>query len=181
MKICHQLEYLHDCTRQFTWVFPSNMGQFKLAQPALPLEQTKIRERATQNCLNWTVIHWYAPKIGENIIVYYLDSVSQTWFIINKDEEYSKTDFCNLISFDEMVYEMNHIWTADMKLSEVMIFAVMSAILQLRREGWKIQDFNGVWTRDLAIPVRRSNQLSYEATDVGSWSFVGSNGPVRNE
>ena len=51
--------------------------------------------------------------------------------------------------------------------------------LQLRREAWKMQDFNGVWTRDLAIPVRRSNQLSYEATDVGSWSFVGSNGPVR--
>ena len=49
--------------------------------------------------------------------------------------------------------------------------------LQLRREAWKIQDFNGVWTRDLAIPVRRSNQLSYEATDVGSWSFVGSNVP----
>ena len=53
--------------------------------------------------------------------------------------------------------------------------------LQLPREAWKIQDFNGVWTRDLAIPVRRSNQLSYEATDVGSWSFVGSNVPVRNE
>ena len=53
--------------------------------------------------------------------------------------------------------------------------------LQLRREAWKFQDFNGVWTRDLAIPVRRSNQLSYEAADVGSWSFVGSNGPVRNE
>ena len=53
--------------------------------------------------------------------------------------------------------------------------------LQLRREAWKIQDFNRVWTRDLAIPVRRSNQLSYEATDVGSWSFVGSNGPVRSE
>ena len=29
--------------------------------------------------------------------------------------------------------------------------------------------------------LRRSNQLSYEATDVGSWSFVGSNVPVRNE
>ena len=46
---------------------------------------------------------------------------------------------------------------------------------QLRIEAWKSQDFNGVWTRDLAIPVRRSNQLSYEATDatdVGSWSFV---------
>ena len=53
--------------------------------------------------------------------------------------------------------------------------------LQLRREAWKIQDFNGVWTRDLEIPVQRSNQLSYEAADVRSWSFVGSNGPVRNE
>ena len=53
--------------------------------------------------------------------------------------------------------------------------------LQLRREARKIQDFNGVWTRDLAIPVRRSNQLSYEATDVGSWSFVASNDPMRNE
>ena len=29
----------------------------------------------------------------------------------------------------------------------------------------KIQDFNRIWTRDLAIPVPRSNQLSYEATD----------------
>ena len=53
--------------------------------------------------------------------------------------------------------------------------------LQLRKEAWKIQDFNGVWTRDLAIPVRHSNQLSYEATDVRSCSFVGSNVPVRNE
>ena len=31
------------------------------------------------------------------------------------------------------------------------------------------------------IPVGHSNQLSYEATDVGSWSFVGSNVPVMNE
>ena len=30
------------------------------------------------------------------------------------------------------------------------------------------------------IPVRRSNQLSYEATDVGNWSFVSSNEPVKN-
>ena len=51
-----------------------------------------------------------------------------------------------------------------MKLSKAMILAVMG-------EAWKIQDFNGVWTRDLAIPVRRSNQLSYEATDVGSCGF----------
>ena len=32
--------------------------------------------------------------------------------------------------------------------------------LHLRKEAWKIQDFNRVWTCDLAIPVRRSNQLS---------------------
>ena len=35
--------------------------------------------------------------------------------------------------------------------------------LQLRKEAWKTKNFNGVWTRDLAKPVRRSNQLSYEA------------------
>ena len=34
----------------------------------------------------------------------------------------------------------------------------------------------------LAIPVRRSNQMSYEATDIGIWSFVvGSNEPMRSE
>ena len=32
--------------------------------------------------------------------------------------------------------------------------------MQLRKKPEKkIQDFNGIWTRDLAIPVRRSNQL----------------------
>ena len=51
---------------------------------------------------------------------------------------------------------------------------------QLHKEALKSQDFNGVWTRDLAIPVRRSNQLSYEATGVERWSFVSSNEPVNN-
>ena len=32
-----------------------------------------------------------------------------------------------------------------------------------------------------ATTVRCSNQLSYEATDVGSWSFVGRKEAVRNE
>ena len=54
-----------------------------------------------------------------------------------------------------------------------MIIAVMKQFKQLRIEAWKSQDFNGVWTRDLAIPMRRSNQLimSYEATDVGDLLF----------
>ena len=42
---------------------------------------------------------------------------------------------------------------------------------QLRKEAWK--KFR-TWTCDLAIPVRRPNQLSYKATDVGSRSIVGS-------
>ena len=45
--------------------------------------------------------------------------------------------------------------------------------MQLRKEAWKkIQDFNGVWTRDLAITGAMLYQLSYEATDVGSRSIV---------
>ena len=42
---------------------------------------------------------------------------------------------------------------------------------ELSIEAWKIQDFNRVWTCDLAIPVRCSNQLSYEATDSGQLSY----------
>ena len=52
---------------------------------------------------------------------------------------------------------------------------------QLCLEAWNSQDFNKVWTRDLTILVRRSNQLSYEDTDIGSWSFVGPKEHVRNE
>ena len=38
-----------------------------------------------------------------------------------------------------------------------MIVAVMNAIYAIAYiEAWKIQDFNGVWTHDLAILVRRS-------------------------
>ena len=63
-----------------------------------------------------------------------------------------------------------------------MIFTVMNTNYAVAYvEAWKIQDFNGVWTRNLAVTVQRSNQLSYEATDVGSGSFVGSKEPVRNE
>ena len=72
-------------------------------------------------------------------------------------------------------------WTTDMKSSNAMILAVMVAVLEIALISLKIQDFNGVWTRDLAILVQHSNQLSYEATDVGSCSFVNSNFPMRNE
>ena len=46
-----------------------------------------------------------------------------------------------------------------------MTLAVMNAIYAIVHiEAWKILDFNWFWTRDIAIPVRRPNQLSYEAT-----------------
>ena len=59
--------------------------------------------------------------------------------------------------------------------------------MSLRKEAWKkkkerkkkTQDFNGVWTRDLAITGAMLYQLSYEATDVGSRSIVGSYVPVK--
>ena len=53
-------------------------------------------------------------------------------------------------------YEINHMWTADMKSNEEWSSQLWSQFLQFRKEAWKIQDFNGAWTRDLAIPVRRS-------------------------
>ena len=79
---------------------------------------------------------------------------------------YMKWIICELRIWNQVKLWSSQLWTQ---------------FLQLRKEAWKIQDFNGVWARDLVIPVRRSNQLSYEATDVGSWTFVGSNGFVRNE
>ena len=60
-----------------------------------------------------------------------------------------------------------------MKTSEAMIFAVVKAIIAIAYRSLKNSWLQRIWTRDLAIPVRRSNQLSYKATDVGSWSFVG--------
>ena len=33
--------------------------------------------------------------------------------------------------YDEIIYEMDHIWTADTKSSEAMILAVMNAILAI--------------------------------------------------
>ena len=65
-------------------------------------------------------------------------------------------------SYELRIWNQVKLWSSQLR----------TQFLQLCREAWKIQDFNGVWTRDLAIPVRRSNQLSYEATDAGSWSFM---------
>ena len=62
---------------------------------------------------------------------------------------------------------------------EEMIVAVNAIYAIAQRRLKKIQDFNGVWTRDLAITGAMLYQLSYEATDVGSRSIVGSYVPVK--
>ena len=78
------------------------------------------------------------------------------------------------------IWNVSYIELRILKSSKLWSSQLWTQFKQLHIEAWKSQDFNGVWTRDLAIPVRRSNQLSYEATDVGSWSFVSSNEPVKN-
>ena len=45
----------------------------------------------------------------------------------------------------------------------------------------KFRTSTGFKPCDLVMPVRCSNQLSYEATDVENWSFVGSDVPMMNE
>ena len=60
-----------------------------------------------------------------------------------------------------------------------MIVAVNAIYAIAWRRLTKIQDLNGVWTRDLAITGAMLYQLSYEATDVGSRSIVGSYVPVK--
>ena len=78
-------------------------------------------------------------------------------------------------------YEIIHIRTAEMKSNEEWSSQFWTQFMQLRKRPSekKNQDFNGVWTHDLAIPVRCSNQLSYEATDVGSWSIMCSYVPLE--
>ena len=58
-------------------------------------------------------------------------------------------------------------------------FPAVTEFMRLLKNLKKIQDFNEIWTRNLAIPVRCSNQLSYEATEIGSWSIVFIYVPVK--
>ena len=60
----------------------------------------------------------------------------------------------------------------DLKSSKLWSSQLWRQFKQLCIEAWKSQDFNGVWTCDLTIPVRRSNQLSYKATDVGNIYYI---------
>ena len=66
-------------------------------------------------------------------------------------------------------------WTVDVTSSKLLSSQLWTQFYGIAYIGArKIQDFNVVWTRDIAMPVRRSNQLSYEATDpVEVLNFLG--------
>ena len=82
----------------------------------------------------------------------------------------------------EVICEIFEILNCECEVKEAMILAVMNAIYAIEYvEAWNSQDFNRVWTCDPVTPVRCSYQLSYEATEVGSCSFVGPKEPVTNK
>ena len=72
----------------------------------------------------------------------------------------------NLSAFFKICFGFYHLskWSVWSIWSEQWSSQSRMQVLQLNSETWKIKDFNEVWPRDLAIPVRRSNQLSYQAT-----------------
>ena len=73
-------------------------------------------------------------------------------------------------------------WTADVKSSKLRSSQLWKQFMQLLiQKPAKSQDLIGVWTCVPGTTVQCSNQLGYEATDIGSWSFVGRKEPVRNE
>ena len=60
--------------------------------------------------------------------------------------------------------------TAEMKSNEEWSSQLWTQFMPLHKKPEKKknksnEDFNGIWTSGLAIPVRPSNQLSYEVTD----------------
>ena len=97
-----------------------------------------------------------------------------SWSFVSSNEPVKNG--CEVI----IIWNVSYIELRILKSSKLWSSQLWTQFKQLCIEAWKSQDCNGVWTLDLAIPVRRSNQLSYEATDVGSWSFVSSNEPVKN-
>ena len=75
---------------------------------------------------------------------------------------------------DEMIYEINHQVTYDPRSYECNL---CNCIYRSLKKSGLQQGLD----RELVISVRHSNQLSYETTDVGSWSFMGPREPVRIE
>ena len=88
--------------------------------------------------------------------------------------------FIDTLNTVKDVHEINHIRTMEMKSIEEGSSQLWTQFMQLRKKPEKkFRSFNGIWTCNLAITVRYSNQLSHEATDVGSWSVMCLYVPVK--
>ena len=63
-------------------------------------------------------------------------------------------------------------WRNDGRSERNLCNCVKKPEKQKQKQKNEIQDFNGVWNRDLAITGAMLYQMSYEATDVGSRSIA---------
>ena len=69
-------------------------------------------------------------------------------------------------------YEINHMWTADMKSNEEWSSQLWSQFLQLRKEAWKkFRTSTGLEPVTLAIPVRRSTNWAMKPLTLGAGQF----------
>ena len=69
---------------------------------------------------------------------------------------------------DNCIWNKSYMRTAGMKSNEEWSSQLWTQFIQFRKKPEKKkknQDLNGIWTRGLAVLVRRSNQLSHEGTD----------------
>ena len=114
------------------------------------------------------------------IIFFFRLAISPTWSYGEKicstfyRKKSSGSWLSTIIFFgDKCIWNKSYMRAAKIKSSEEWSWQLSTQFMQLRKKSpKKIHDLNVICTRDLAIPVRRSNQLSYEDTDDGSRSCV---------
>ena len=75
---------------------------------------------------------------------------------------------CVIFHVKHKKYRGYYLISNSMKSNKEWSSQFWTQFMQLRKKPKNYSDFSG-FNRDLAIPARCSNQLSYEATDDGNW------------
>ena len=118
-----------------------------LAQILIP-DPTLICDPRSWGCDPWSHIPHYDPAICRATVV-----LQRANYLIQQLSHYPA---------NKTVLKSNEEWSSQL----------WSQFLQLRKEALKkIQDFNGAWTRDLAIPVRRSTNWAMKPLALGAGQF----------
>ena len=138
---------------------------------ALPRQLVSVAFIFNQNRF---IIPHFIQKLFVRFIKF-LKVIQRNWLLIILKMKWTKQRNTKMFSFG--THQVKHLvywsdnymkcfiyWTADLKSSQLWSSHLWTQFKQLRRVAWKSQNFNGVWTRDLAILVQRSNQPTYEAT-----------------